>query len=48
MRKTLLKQLDTQMRKTGLIRDHPKTIYKNALTDKVENYKALDKAVSFR
>ena len=47
MRKIILKKMDTDMRKAGLIRDHPRTILKQALTDKVEDYKALEKAVSF-
>ena len=46
MRKIILKKMDTDMRKAGLIRDHPRTILKQALTDKVEDYKALEKAVS--
>ena len=34
------------MRKAGLIRDHPKIIRRIALSDKVENYKSMDKVVS--
>ena len=45
-RKILLKKIDTEMRKAGLIRDHPKIIRRIALSDKVENYKSLDRAVS--
>jgi len=35
-----------EMRKAGLIRDHPKIIRRIALSDKVENYKSMDKVVS--
>ncbi|XP_060559966.1 uncharacterized protein LOC132720010 [Ruditapes philippinarum] len=45
-RKILLKKIDTEMRKAGLIRDHPKIIRRIALSDKVENYKSLDRAVT--
>lgn len=44
-RKILLKKIDMEMRKAGLIRDHPKVIRRIALSDKVENYKSLDKVV---
>lgn len=46
VRKILLKKIDMEMRKAGLIRDHPKVIRRIALSDKVENYKSLDKAVT--
>lgn len=45
-RKILLRKIDQEMRKAGLIRDHPKIIKRIALSDKVENYKTMDKAVS--
>ncbi|KAH3805473.1 hypothetical protein DPMN_133776 [Dreissena polymorpha] len=45
-RKILLRKVDMEMRKAGLIRDHPRTIKRIMLSDKVENYKILDKTVS--
>jgi len=45
-RKILLRKIDMEMRKAGLIRDHPKIIRRIALSDKVENYKSMDKVVS--
>ncbi|KAH3805534.1 hypothetical protein DPMN_133838 [Dreissena polymorpha] len=42
-RKILLRKVDMEMRKAGLIRDHPRTIKRIMLSDKVENYKILDK-----
>ncbi|XP_053403091.1 uncharacterized protein LOC123554408 [Mercenaria mercenaria] len=45
-RKILLRKIDAEMRKAGLIRDHPKIIRRIALSDKVENYKSVDKAVT--
>ena len=44
-RKLLMKKIDTEMRKAGLIRDHPRVIRRIALSDKVENYKALERQV---
>ncbi|KAH3805549.1 hypothetical protein DPMN_133853 [Dreissena polymorpha] len=41
--KILLRKVDMEMRKAGLIRDHPRTIKRIMLSDKVENYKILDK-----
>ena len=46
-RKILMTRLDSEMRKAGLIRDHPRTIKKILLNDKVENYRMLEKDVSF-
>jgi len=40
-------QVDREMRKAGLIRDHPKLVKRIALSDKVENYKTMDKTVGF-
>ncbi|KAH3804507.1 hypothetical protein DPMN_132794 [Dreissena polymorpha] len=47
-RKILLRKVDMEMRKAGLIRDHPRTIKRIMLSDKVENYKILDKTVTER
>lgn len=46
VRKILLKKIDMEMRKAGLIRDHPKVIRRLALSDKVENYRSLDRVVT--
>ncbi|KAL4219974.1 hypothetical protein ACF0H5_020385 [Mactra antiquata] len=45
-RKILLNKIDSEMRKAALIRDHPKVIRRLKLSDKIENYRVLDKAVS--
>ncbi|WAR27398.1 hypothetical protein MAR_013102 [Mya arenaria] len=42
-RRMILRKIDVEMRKAGLIRDHPKLIKRIAMSDKVENYKSLDK-----
>ena len=43
--KMLMKTIDFQMRKAGLFRETMKGTQLLALSDKVEDYKALEKAV---
>ena len=45
-RKMLLKTLDTELRRAGHIRDPPSRIKQLGLSDKVEDYRALEKPVS--